>query len=273
MQVLRKLGLTQYQLGDMNAALESYDRYLSLAEKEGTPHDVAFGFERVGYMQARTGLASSGLEKMRQALAMYERLIESDAGSAELRRDLLSTSLLMGDILNESGSHSEAAENFRRALTVADRLAKEDPNNQQSRHDLVLTLCRLSDALGNTDKRDEARVLTNRALLILKPVVERPEASEYDIQQYCWTLLTTPFKDLQDTKTARHYAELLVARTGAADPRMLDLLARAHFASGDVDKAVDAESRAIALLPRDTTSDMAKEFQTNLVNFRSHAPH
>lgn len=272
MALSRKLGLTQYQIGDLGASLRSYERYLKVAGEEFRGKDsyearsaIAFGTERVGYIMARTGAVASGLDRMRSALRNYEHLARENPAA---RRDLATTLATIGDILFESGRTAEAAESYGRGLAASEMMLNEDPQNQQLQRDVTVALGRLADAQVKSGHVPDARIATLRALKMLKPMVDAPEASEYDLQQYCWILVTTPFKDLRDAATARHYAERLVALTGGKDARNMDLLARAHYAAGNVKDAVNTEMRALDLLPRDTTSDLRKELEANLTGFR-----
>jgi tetratricopeptide (TPR) repeat protein len=108
-------------------------------------------------------------------------------------------------------------------------------------------------------------------LKVLKPMMESPEASEYDLQQFCYLLLTTKFTDLQNPALALKYSQKLVDWTKGQDPRMLDLLATAYDASGDPSKAVEVEMKALELLPREGASDLRAVMEKYLEDFRARA--
>ena len=76
------------------------------------------------------------------------------------------------------------------------------------------------------------------------------------------------FADGSDEEFNRLAAQLVEATRGE-DPRMLDLLARAYAGTGNFEHAVETETRALNLLPRDLRSDLKEEIETNLAEFRS----
>jgi tetratricopeptide (TPR) repeat protein len=179
--------------------------------------------------------------------------------------------MVIGDILKTAGKNDEAVDSFRQALKITESLASEDPKNTEYKRDLHITLGRLADALYAAGKQQEARRATEQALQVLRPMVDAPGASDYEIYQYCWLLLTTPFQDLRAPSLARHYAEQLVQATAGKDPNTLDLLARAYAGAGDFARAVETETKAVALLPPNTVSDLRTELEKNLANFRARA--
>jgi tetratricopeptide (TPR) repeat protein len=279
MEVARRIGFTQYQLGDMNAALKSYERYVQLAgvffssdrQSPEARRAEAYGYERIGYITARSGAVPAGLEKMRRALRTYEELAAINRTDSMAQRDVANTYTIIGDVLAFNGKNIEAAEGYRKALAVNTAQAQDDPRNQQCQRDLHNTLVRLADVLAKAHQNTEARAMTDRALKVLQPMVESAEASEYDLQQYCYLLLTTQFADLRNPALARQYAQKLVDRSGGQDPRMLDLLASAHDAAGDPAKAVEVESKALELLPHNGASDLRAEMEKFLQGFRARA--
>ena len=90
-----------------------------------------------------------------------------------------------------------------------------------------------------------------------------------DIDQFLWLVLSTPFKDLQDPAAALPILEKDVERTGGQDPRVLDMLARALFGTGQVDKAIQTERRALSLLSKEK-SPIRQELEANLQRFEGH---
>ena len=52
---------------------------------------------------------------------------------------------------------------------------------------------------------------------------------------------------------------------------MFDLLASAYDAAGDPAQAVEAETRALQLLPKDSDSDLRVEMEKVLATFRTRA--
>jgi tetratricopeptide (TPR) repeat protein len=114
--------------------------------------------------------------------------------------------------------------------------------------------------------------MTERALRLLQPLAEAGRASDYDLQNYAWILATTPFEDLRDAVRAEKYALLAVQMSQWSDPRALDTLARAYETGGKLDRAVETEQKALALLPPPRASapasDLHKELEANLARFQ-----
>ncbi len=277
--ISQKLGFAKVQLGDYPGALKSYEDALArirhLRELDPAAADLrpveALSELRAGETMARMGDGEQGLRRMQAALRAYEEIAATAPNSAKLQRPVAMSAALIGDILVLGGRQKEAAEYFRRAAAVAERLSADDPRNDQYRRDVLSFLTRLADASGKSGNMAEARSMTLRALSMLRPQVDQDNAAELDLYQYAWTLLTTPCLELRDPATARRYALKLVSMTKGQDARTLDVLARAHAASGDYAEAVDTETRALKLLPPGRASDLSTELEANLAEYRSRA--
>ena len=252
-----RIAAVQFDLGDLAGAGKNYERALELARNwlAAEPDNadalrwVALTEARSGEMIARAGNLNQGLERMQSALARYERLTAMNPENPVARRDLLATSMILGDLLGASGRHQEAARIFRLSLAAAESLSAEDPRNLQYQRDVSVALGRLAEAEFLSGRRRDAHATTLRALEMLRPLVQSPNASPYDLQQYTWILLTTPFPDLRNPAEALPFARKMVEMTDASDPGQLDLLARALFETGHRDEAIQTVRRALALAP------------------------
>jgi serine/threonine protein kinase/tetratricopeptide (TPR) repeat protein len=277
LDVLRKLAFAQTQLGDYPGALSTYEEFLNHAksflrrEPESFEwlRSVALGELRAGETRARMGDVERGLPEMQRALGLSQQLAAANPQSPGAQRPVATASGLIGDILVLSGRYREAADSFRTALQMSEKLATADPGNGQYQRDLSTYLARLADADARSGEMNEARILTRKALAVLRPMVDRGDASEVDLFQYAWILLTTRCAELRNARSARAYAERLVEITTGQDSRTLDLLARAYAAAGQRAQAVETEGRALDLLPADSPSDLRSELEGNLADFRS----
>jgi non-specific serine/threonine protein kinase/serine/threonine-protein kinase len=270
-----KLGFTQYQIGDFQGALDSYRRSMGIARQlqaAGAPDAqrlLARGQERYGELLARSGKTEDGLQNLRAALKIYQQIAAASPEDPGARRDVFSTYTILGDILFAALRTEDALASYREGLAIAESLSREDPYNRQARTDLHSALGRLADIFFAVGKREEAQVLSQRALAFLRKIVDLPDASQYDVQNYAWILVTTPFPELRDPAAAEKYAAKAVEMTQGSDPRMLDLLARAYEGSGNLAEAVATEEQALRMLPSTGQSDLRKEFEDNLGRFRS----
>ena len=280
LSLANKVGFTHYQLGNLAAALSSYRRCLAMAQElhQAEPSGpaarraLAVGYERVGEVLARTGRTAEGLVSLRAALETYQALAAASPADAQTQRDVSNTYTIMGDILLAAGRTAEALDSYSRGLQIAEALARDDPQNKQARTDLHLALGRLADVLSAANQAQQARAMAERALRLLRSLVDLPDASQYDLQNYAWILVTTPFADLRNAARAEHYAWKAVEMTQASDPRVLDTLARAYEAGGKLEPAVKTEMQALALLPPLApgvgVSDLRKELESNLTRFK-----
>jgi serine/threonine protein kinase/predicted negative regulator of RcsB-dependent stress response len=278
MKIFSRIGAVQLQLGDTNAAQNNFQRSLKIAQELydashndlAALRDVAFAYEQLGDGLAKTGAVPEGLEKLRKAQSIYRQIAASQSW---VRTDVVKVTMIIGDALCDHGKEADAVASFQEAVKINEALLAEDPKNSQYRRDLRLALERLAETLVMLKRMNEARMAFQRVLNMLKPIVDSPDAPFYETYQYCWILLTTPFRDLQNPALARHYAEILVKTTHQKDPNTLDLLARAYFANGDASQAEKAESLALTLLPPLTSTDLRTELQENLTKFSAALKH
>ena len=270
-----RIGTEQLKLGDTSAALNSLQRSLQIAKEllAANPNEprarqtVALAYQNLGDTMANAGAVTEGLEKLNTARSILEDLAASSPRS-KARRDVATVYLVIGDTLAHAGKQADAVQRYREALKITETLANEDPKNTQYQRDLYTTLGRLAAALGSSK---EARQATERELRVLRPMVDAPNASDYDLFQYCWLLVTTPFRDLQAPALARHYATQLVESSAGKNPDYLNLLALAYDATGDPQRAVATETKALALFPPDSASRSMTELKENLAKFRARA--
>jgi tetratricopeptide (TPR) repeat protein len=268
-----KIALAEMQLGNTAAALSSYRTALSLAEQNADTHPadaksrhaVAYGKERVGVVLAMSGEYQAAEHNLREALLLYQQL-SSPGTSGE--RDVADTHLELGDVLKAQGRNVEALREYEDGLRICEKLAADDASNVRSRRNLHIALGRLADLCIAMGRRENARRYTLRALRVLRPMVDAPTASPYDLQQFAWLLLTTPFPDLQDPEAALNAAAKAVTLTNRTDPAILNILAIAHFAGGDARRAVAIEEEALRRVPpgKSATRD---EIESNLARFQA----
>jgi tetratricopeptide (TPR) repeat protein len=280
LQIFNKIGLTEQQLGDQPAALQSYRRYLQLAQQlasiQGPTADVrrdlAFGEEHVGDMLANTGSPEDGLTKLRSALKSYQELLDEDPPNTRLQRSVGLATLRIGEVLVRMARLEEAEEVYRSGVQMLDSLHNADPRNQQYQRDLNTALDGLRRVLESRGRMPEARRVTERSLAALEPLVNQPEPLVHDLHQYCWILLNTPFNDLRNPSLVLKYAAKAVDLTAGTDPSLLDILAQAYFESGDSARAAEVEQRALLLVPQalpgGAVSSLRKEFEANLARFQ-----
>src|SRR5207248_8212020 len=117
--------------------------------------------------------------------------------SPTAQRGVAMSSGVIGDVLLLANRYQEASIHFRTAHEAADELVKADPKNVLARRDQLSFMDRLADTLAKSGRITEARELTRRLLATLRERVDQSDASEFELYQYTWSLLTTQFKELR----------------------------------------------------------------------------
>jgi non-specific serine/threonine protein kinase/serine/threonine-protein kinase len=269
-----RMGFVSAQLGDARKAFDHYSRSVELlrreVEKPGVGADT-----RISYALALQGVGSlladrQDLESRRgaigpltEACAIYDNLT--------VRTSKLKCSMTLGDALVKARRLEEAEAQYRESIDTAQSLVAADKTNLQTRRDYILALTRLSDFLASQRKSpQEQRELTAKALQELRPLVDRPDASVYELELALWIMWNTPFQELRRPQDALRYAQRWLEQAGTGNPKALDALARAYFDLGDRNNAIGFEKKAIELIVDDRTeSTLRTEFERNLRRFQS----
>ncbi len=276
-EMLPKVAFAQDQAGMPEQALRSYERSLSVVQElirtTGETTDlrklVARSELRRGEVWAKLGRTEEGLAAIRRAVVTYRQLAAASPNSPVAQRPVATSSAVLGDVLSTAGRHAEAAEAYRTALEVVEALAATDPRNAQYFRDVCTFLGRMGESLARAGKSADGRVATRRMLDMLRPRTSQSDASQFDLHQYAWTLLTTPFSDLRDGAEALRVAEQLVRVTQRRDPTRLDVLARAYAATGQQTRALQTWEEALRLLPAGTVSAFRQDVEREVQSFRA----
>jgi non-specific serine/threonine protein kinase/serine/threonine-protein kinase len=270
-----QIGWVQAQQGNDHDALSSYKRAEKiagdiLAKDPGNREAreaLARAAERVGQSLSHLGDRRGAEENLRAALMIEEEILAQEPENASAKRRVWSALMILGDLLNSAARKKESEAAYRNALANAEARRKADPLNRQLRIEMVTSMGRLADLLASEPaRRDEAHRVTRGLVETLRPIVEKPGASDTEIDQYAWIVLTTPFLDLRNPAAALPLMEQASKKKGGQDPRILDMLAQAQFGVGQRDRAVETEKKALALLGAQS-SPMRVEFESNLQRF------
>jgi hypothetical protein len=270
MTAMGKIGLTQEQIGDDTGALETYRTWLQYAREHKRGGAVALCQERIAYFSVIQGETEGAEESAVAALRYYEH-----AENPPRPRNIAKGYKTLAEVQKRTGKSAAALESARKSLKMTADLLAEDPKDQQKQIDYAQAMLLLIGLLPADGQ--EAREQTARALRFLKPLVEQPDASDYQIQDYVWLLVTTPFQDLRDDAAALRHARTLVSMTREAAPDTIDVLARAYDKNGDLANAVETERKALALLPAIAPgarpTELRTMLETNLQAFQSRLAH
>ena len=178
-----------------------------------------------------------------EAVRFYRKAVEQDNVSAQCN---LGRMYLNG--LGVTKNETEALKWFRKSAERGNAMAQR---NLGWMYD---------EGLGIT--KDDAE-----ALKWYHKAAEQGDADSMNF--YAWLLLTTTNLILHNDQVALDYAQKAVAKTNWELWNKLDTLALALFQNGKIPEAIEAEKKAIALLPETKPEDERKEFQDRLKKFEA----
>jgi serine/threonine protein kinase len=276
MRIWDRIGSTLGQF-DPYGALDSYRHAVEVGQAwfaldPKARNRLAFARERVAYFTATTGNPSGAEDVIQEALRTYQASATSEP-TVGASRNIAKVYKTMAEVQKRNGKPAEALDNVRRSLQITEALLEKDRKNRQYQIDLQQGLVLLIDLLIARGDNGEARRQTERALEFLRPLAEAGDASVYQIEDYVWLLVTTPFKDLEDNAAALRLARKATVSTNESDPVALDLLARATAKAGSYGDAVAIEQKAAALLPpKDSIhgpSELGRMIDSNLSDFQA----
>src|SRR5215813_837906 len=89
----------------------------------------------------------------------------------------------------------------------------------------------------------------SKALEAYLQVIAKNDRHYVAYNNYAWILVTAEDRKLRDPQKALPYAQKAVDLSGGREAYALDTLARVYFQLGDVDKAIELQTKAIGLAP------------------------
>ena len=132
--------------------------------------------------------------------------------------------------------------------------------------DTVWTLEALIRLFGVSNQSDKARSHMARLLSIRQEAALRSGAGPAEKNGYAWLLLTCEPAELRDPQAALSLAIEVNDVTGHTDPSFLDTLSLAYHRTGQVEKAIETQRKAISLLPDEKTPFRA-DLEARLAEF------
>jgi len=123
---LRELGETERRLGNLAAALETYEEAVALCRLEGETRQLAHWIRHLGDVHLEAGWNEDGLRCCREALAIYRDL--ADAPPGDVANAVRSAALAHA----ECGLDQEALELFQEASRAYGLLGIEAGESEMS---------------------------------------------------------------------------------------------------------------------------------------------
>jgi len=238
------------------------------------------------------------------AQRLYEQALE--LGRRTLgpeHRDTLQSMTCLAQIYVAQGRHADAEKLYEDSLATQFRvLGPDHAQTQESRHELaylyhlqgkyaqvqnlyeqMLETSRhvlgsdhpetirirgmLIEACAKQNRRDVARPLIDEQIRVGRKAADASDAHPLVLNLIAMLLLTAEPVELRDPAAALAYAKRAVQKTGSKVDDYMDTLALAYHLTGDYQKAVETEEKAITLLPPGNSPARA-EFVANLARFR-----
>ena len=280
-------------------ALESFNRASELAPQEISPYQYRGElFRQLGDMEKAVEQLNKAIELSPEnflSLAMRSELLLRNDKPEEALKDVdaalkiqpafVRGHLLRVRILDELGRDDEALAQLEqlaqaapnepeiqlqlaayyidkdrtlKAIETLSRVVELDSNNaiaRQLRGDLYLTVGKHAEALADFDVAlaetpDESRVLNN----------------------YAWTLATSPVDELRDGKRAIELATKACELTEYKAPHILSTLAASYAEAGDFDKALEWTQKAIDLDKAEHEGKHAADLKNELASYEAKKP-
>ena len=151
-----KIGRASEQLGDADAAIDSYREalraYQTLAASEPSHRvDEALSLNNLGHALTRTGRSEEALACYQSALSILNDLRREDAANREVQAHIALAEGNLGLLAAETGSEEEARRRLLQAIAIRKDILAEDPTDIDNRIRLASHYHNLSDLLVETD--------------------------------------------------------------------------------------------------------------------------
>jgi tetratricopeptide (TPR) repeat protein len=271
----------QREQGDLDAAEENYHAALERAESLATADPQNDRFRRIlalshrelADLENQRGNFRQALQDALKALEINQALTIADPNNAQAANNYVLSLTKVAELLNKTGDMDGSLTKYRQAVGILEKLSAVAPEDLFMRGQLSQTLVSMGAALAEQRKLAEARSATSRGLSIARDLANRAAATPDELSQYALALLTCSPVDLREPATALQKAEQAVEKSGERDPRSLDILAQSYFQSGDLARAIEAEKKALNLLPaprpRQARLPLRQKFEAQLATFES----
>lgn len=255
-QSLNNLALLLHRKRDYAAAEPLYRQALDMNRKLlGQEHpSVAINIINLAALLREKGEYSAATSLFREALQMQLKLLGNE------HPDVLQSMRTLADLLNEQGEYAEAEDLLRRALDLRrNLLGVHHPDTLRSASVLAAFLFQRG-------KIDDARSVRAERIAAMRDLAEQPQATAMHVNNYAWDLLTCLPADLRDPPEGLRQSLRASELSGGNNPTILDTVAVAYEATGDIDLAIETQRKALSLLPARATA-LRADLESRLVNY------
>jgi tetratricopeptide (TPR) repeat protein len=271
----------QQAQGELDMALENYRGALERAESLTTadPRNdrfrriLALSHRKLADLENQQGNFKQALQDALKALEINQALTIADPNNAQAANNYTLSLTKVAELLNKTSDLEGSLAKYGEAVRILEKLSAAAPSDLFVRGQLSEALVSMGAVLAQQGKLAEARGPTSRGLSIARDLANRANATPDELSRYALALLTCSPADLREQTTALQKAKQAVEKSGERDPKSLDILAQAYFQSGDSARAIEAEKKALSLLPapqpHQNALPLRQKFEVQLATFES----
>jgi len=196
--------------------------------------DTVRSMEHLGSVCRAVGKFAEAGTLLRRALELSQHVFGPEHPcTAEVLNNL-------GMLLEDQREYEQAETLYRQTYEIDRRVL--GPDHPRT----LIPMNNLLRVLHVQAKTDETRPLVEERIAGLRRGTERPDAHALAFHAYAWELLNCQPADLRDPAAALPVAMRAVELDGGQDAGMLETLALAFRRTGDVNRAIETQRRAIA---------------------------
>jgi tetratricopeptide (TPR) repeat protein len=234
---------------------------------------LALSYRKIADLENQKGDHNQALQNANKAAQLNGTLAAADPDNAQAANNYALSLTTVADLLNKIGDLEGSLAKYRQTIGILERLSTAAPADLFMQGQLSQTLMSIGAVLAQQGKLAEARTSTSHGLAMARDLANRVAATPDELSRYALALLTCLPADLRDQATALQKAKQAVEKSGERDPKSLDILAQAYFQTGDSARAIEAEKKALGLLPASPPNQNAlplrQKFETQLAGFES----
>ena len=232
-------------IGNLNDALQAYERAQKIAETNGDERNQSVAHDRIGNIKQMQGDLPGALSAYEAALAISERLAATDPSNSQWQRDLSVSHDRIGNIKLAQGDLPGALSAYEASLTIRERLAASDPSNSEWQRDLSISHNKIGgirqaqgDLPGALSAYEAGLVIAGRL------AASDPSNSEWQRDLSVWHEKIGDIKeaqgDLPGALSAYEARHVIAERLAASDPSNSEWqrdLSVSHYKIGDIKRA------------------------------------
>lgn len=188
--------------------------------------NLAASYSGLGLCEARLGRMKEGLDLLRKALAIYEKIAAADPMNVSKQREIMFATSHIGDLLGNPnlsnlGDTKGALAAYQRMVDVARKVHEADPADQRARSDFGIALMRFSAPLGAERAAEKISIL--RQVIALQEEVARvnpQNSSNLADLAFSHNFLGDAYEESKDSasamqayRTGLRYAEPLLGKS------------------------------------------------------------